>query len=84
MKTQPQANADNRGTEPKNPSTHFGTLRIQPVLVRVLTSQPAEDPGDYDHACRIFDHVRGRLLRLAPEIAKELGEGWQVMIEDED
>ena len=81
MKTQPQLNPDNRATEPENVLCHFGTLRVRPVLVRVLTSQPAEDPGDYYHACRIFDHVRGRLLSLAPEIAKELGEGWQVMIE---
>ena len=79
-----QPNTDNRATEIENSFCHFGTLRIRPVLVRVLTAQPAEDPGDYDRASRIFDHVRGRLLALAPEIAAELGEGWQVMIEGED
>lgn len=63
---------------------HFGTLRARAVLVRVLTNQPAEDPDEYDRADRVFDHIRGRLLNLAPEIAKELGEGWQIVIEDGD
>jgi hypothetical protein len=63
---------------------HFGTLKVQPIKIRVLTSDRAETPEDFALADRVFEHVRARLIQFTNEIESELGESWKIMVRDAD